>query len=335
MEVCGGQTHTIARYGLDQCLTPTITLLHGPGCPVCVTPAATLDAAQELAAQPDVILCSFGDMLRVPGSTRTLLDVKAAGGDVRTLYSPLDALGIARQHPHKEVVLFAIGFETTAPLTALTILQAQEEQIENFSVLCAHVLIPPAIESLLQSSATRIDALLAPGHVCTVTGTAAYDRLQAAYDLPMAVTGFEPADILQGIKAAVQLLQNHQSKVVISYARSVTAEGNLPAQRLIERVFTVTDRDWRGLGGIPGSGLEIGADYATYDASRRFGLTLSPRPPETDHCALVLRGALAPTACPEFRRGCTPDHPKGAPMVSTEGACAAYTQHARTGRAVL
>lgn len=329
MEVCGGQTNTIVRYGLDQCLAPTISLLHGPGCPVCVTPAGYLDAAQELAGRPNLILCSFGDMVRVPGSRVTLLDIKAAGGDVRTLYSPLDAVTLAQQHPQKEIVFFGIGFETTAPLTALAILRAADLDLRNFSVLCSHVLIPPVIGSLLQSQDVRIDALLAPGHVCAVTGTREYEALQSRHGVPMVVTGFEPADILQGVMEAVQCLKDGQSKVVLQYSRAVNRDGNPRARRLIKRVFTVTDREWRGFGVIPASGLEIAPEFTAFDATRRFGLTLQSSAEQVAFCAEVLRGNLAPHECPKFGQECTPQGPLGAPMVSAEGACAAYANHAR------
>jgi hydrogenase expression/formation protein HypD len=271
-------------------------------------------------------------MLRVPGSRRTLLEVKSTGGNVHTLYSPLDALNLARRHPDREVVFFAIGFETTAPLTALSILQAQNAGLTNFSVLCAHVLIPPAIEALLRSPTVKIDALLAPGHVCTVTGAAPYRQIQTAFDLPIVVTGFEPADILHGIYRAVQLLRQRRSEVVIQYSRAVTLEGNVAAQQLIERVFSVTDRDWRGLGIIPGSGLSIRPAYAAYDATSRFAITLAPETSRNSYCARVLQGDIAPTACPIFNQDCTKDHPKGAPMVSSEGACAAYMQYAKSAK---
>jgi hydrogenase expression/formation protein HypD len=330
MEVCGGQTNTIVRYGLDQCLAPQVTLLHGPGCPVCVTPASYLDAARQLAMRPEVVLCSFGDMLRVPGSEGTLLDCKSAGADVRTLYSPLDALRLARSLPDKQVVFFSIGFETTAPLTALAVLQAAEANLPNFSVLCAHVTIPPAIFVILQSAEVQIDALLAPGHVCTVTGTQEYERLSLEFGVPIVVTGFEPADILQGVWSAVRCLEDARAGVIMQYSRAVTPEGNLQAQRLIQRVLTVTDREWRGLGVIPSSGLDLSPQFAGYDACRRFALRLESDSEPGGYCARVLQGNVAPCDCPKFLRECTAEHPLGAPMVSSEGACAAYMQYSRS-----
>lgn len=328
MEVCGGQTNTIAGYGLDQCLSPNVTFIHGPGCPVCVTSTAFLNVAQQLASESDTILCTFGDMMRVPGSGETLLETKSRGGNIEVVYSPLEALRLAGRHPERQVVFFAIGFETTAPLTALSIIQAQESRLKNFSVLCAHVLIPPAIATLLQAAQPGIDALLAPGHVGTVTGTAPYHQIQTDYHLPIIVTGFEPTDILLGVYQAVRLLKRQESDVVVQYSRAVTPQGNLAAQNLIQEVFAVTDREWRGLGVISASGLEIRSEYRDLDALRRFLITLTSDELPCNHCTYVLQGRLAPLDCPNIGQACTTEHPLGAPMVSTEGACASYLRFA-------
>lgn len=330
MEVCGGQTNTILRYGLDQSLRSCITFVHGPGCPVCVTPAETIDLAQTLATRPDVILCSFGDMLRVPGSKHTLLDIKSVGGDVVMLYSPLDALRLAQERPGSEVVFFGIGFETTAPLTALAILQAKEVGLRNFSVLCAHVLIPPAVDAVLQMPSARIDALLAPGHVCTISGIRAYQLLSAQHKIPIVVTGFEPVDILQGVLQSVEMLEQDRAEVAIQYRRAVAATGNPEAQRLAETVFRPADREWRGLGMIPDSGLVIAREFQQYDAEHRFTLKRANIcSAHSEPCGDILTGHATPPECPLFGRQCTPEHPVGAPMVSSEGTCAAYYRSQR------
>ena len=332
MEICGGQTHTIVKYGLDQLLPPGITLIHGPGCPVCVTDVALIDQALTLAAQPNIIFCSYGDMLRVPGTSADLLSVKAQGGDVRMVYSPLDALTLVRQHPDKEVVFFAVGFETTAPATAMAIHQAHSQQVENFSVLVAHVLVPPAIEAILASSDCQVQGFLAAGHVCSITGYAGYHRLAQTYDVPIVVTGFEPVDILQGIYLCLQQLEKGRSQVANQYARAVSEPGNPSAQQLLEDVFQTISRVWRGLGSLNQSGLELKAPYCYLDAQRRFAQLLRSSPAGTqadESCisGLVLQGLKKPHECPEFGRRCRPEHPLGAPMVSSEGACAAYYRY--------
>jgi len=330
MEVCGGQTHSILRFGLDELLPPRIRLIHGPGCPVCVTPLEQIDAALEIAATPGVIFCSFGDMLRVPGSHADLLSVKAAGGDVRIVYSPLDALKLARGNPQRQVVFFAVGFETTAPANAMAVWLAAREGIENFSVLMAHVLVPPALDALLSDSDCRIQGLLAPGHVCTVTGWREYERIALQYGVPVVVTGFEPLDLLRGVLAAVTQLEKRRARAENQYERVVSKNGNLSAMRVVDEIFIVADRKWRGLGEIPASGYEIAPDYSRFDAKRRFGLDLLDVP-EPVEClsGLVLQGKIRPTQCPQFGSRCTPETPMGATMVSSEGACAAYFAYGR------
>jgi hydrogenase expression/formation protein HypD len=334
MEVCGGQTHSILKFGLDQLLPEAVRLVHGPGCPVCVTPLELIDRAIAIASRPDVIFCSFGDMLRVPGSREDLLKVKARGGDVRIVYSPLDALRLARQHHDRKVVFFAVGFETTAPANAMAVHRAAAEGLSNFSVLVAHVLVPPALEALLSCEDVQIQGLLAPGHVCAVTGYKDYEPVAARYRVPIVVTGFEPLDLLQGVRAAVQQLERGEARVENGYPRAVVREGNSAALRMIEEVFVVSDRSWRGLGQIPKSGYALAAKYAAFDAERVFDVGgLSVKEPEECRAGLVLQGRLQPTDCPEFGTRCTPEHPLGATMVSTEGACAAYFHYARTRRA--
>jgi hydrogenase expression/formation protein HypD len=328
MEVCGGQTHTIVRYGIDQVLAPDVTLLHGPGCPVCVTSSEFLHAAFAIAARPEVIFCSFGDMLRVPAGASDLLQVKAGGGDVRIVYSPMDTLAIAANNPGKQVVFFAVGFETTAPATACAVLQARQRQLANLSFLVAHVLVSPAIESILSSPLNRIRGLLAAGHVCTVTGCKAYESIAEAYRIPIVVTGFEPLDLLQGILMCVRQLEAGRYEVENQYARSVRFDGNPNAQRLIEEVFEVTSRSWRGLGSLPRSGLRLREAFASLDAERRFGVdALCHDAPGQCMSGEVLRGHIRPRDCPAFGTSCTPDNPLGAPMVSSEGACAAYYRY--------
>lgn len=337
MEICGGQTHTIVKYGVDELLPPQVSLLHGPGCPVCVTPMEIIDQALELAARPDVIFTSFGDMLRVPGSQTNLLSVKAQGGDVRIVYSPLDALAIARQNPGKQVIFFAVGFETTAPANAMAVYQAHRQGIANFSILVSHVLVPPAIELILSSPDCRVNAFLAAGHVCTVMGYHEYVPLAQKYGVPFVVTGFEPLDILQGVYMAVKQLEEGRAEVENQYSRSVRYEGNVPAQDLIQQVFQVSHQTWRGMGEIPKSGLALRPPYETYDAETRFKLnenssggTRHGVPQLADSVCiggLVLQGIKKPHECPVFGTLCTPEHPLGAMMVSNEGACAAYYRY--------
>jgi len=332
MEICGGQTHTIVKYGLDQLLPPEITLIHGPGCPVCVTDAALIDQALELAAQPEIILCSYGDMLRVPGSSLDLLSVKAEGGDVRIVYSPLDALVLARNHPDRQVVFFAVGFETTAPATAMAVYQAYQQHLENFSVLVAHVLVPPAMAAILASPDCLVQGFLAAGHVCTVTGYEEYYAIAQQYHVPIVITGFEPIDILQGTYLCLLQLEAGQAEVNNQYARSVSARGNQPAQHLMAQIFQVKPMVWRGLGSLVKSGLGLREPYHYLDAQVRFCDRLSSllTPPQADtECisGLVLQGLKKPHECPAFGDRCCPDHPLGAPMVSSEGACSAYYRY--------
>jgi hydrogenase expression/formation protein HypD len=328
MEICGGQTHAIVKYGVDELLPPQITLLHGPGCPVCVTPVELIDKATEIAAQPGVIFTSFGDMLRVPGTQHDLLSSKAAGADVRMVYSPLDALKMAQANPESQVVFFAVGFETTAPANAMSVYQAKKLGIHNFSLLVSHVLVPPAIEAILSSPRNRVQGFLAAGHVCAVVGYAEYEPLAQKYKVPFVVTGFEPLDILQGIYMTVKQLEEGRVEVENQYARAVRREGNPAALRIMREVFVVVDRKWRGIGEIPQSGLGLGAAYAEFDAERRFGVA-DYHAEESGEClsGLVLQGEKKPQECPAFGTRCTPEHPLGATMVSTEGACAAYYRY--------
>jgi hydrogenase expression/formation protein HypD len=329
MEICGGQTHTIVKCGIEDLLPPEITLVHGPGCPVCVTPLEMIDKAISIASRPGVIFASFGDMLRVPGSSKDLLAVKAAGGDVRIVYSPLDAVRIAREHPDREVVFFAVGFETTAPANAMAVWQAKRLGLKNFSILCSHVLVPPAMEALLSSQASLVQGFLAAGHVCTVMGFEEYIPLAARYRVPIVVTGFEPVDILQGIAMTVKQLEEGRFEVENQYSRSVRREGNVPARRLIEQVFTVTRRKWRGIGEIPLSGYKLAEEYSGFDAELRFRLDrIDVKESALCIAGLVLQGLKKPHECPAFGKECTPEQPLGAPMVSSEGACAAYFQYA-------
>jgi hydrogenase expression/formation protein HypD len=328
MEVCGGQTHAIVKFGIDELLPKFITLIHGPGCPVCVTPLEFINKAIEIASRPDTIFCSFGDMLRVPGSATDLLSVKAGGGDVRMVYSPLDAVKLAAQNPSKEVVFFAVGFETTAPATALAVHQAAERGVKNFSMLVTHVLAPPAMAALLASPECRVQGFLAAGHVCTVMGCAEYEPMAAQYRVPIVVTGFEPLDILQGVLMCVRQLEEGRAEVENQYVRAVRPAGNEHARELIRRVFEVVPRKWRGLGEIPASGLRLRSQYEAWDAEKKFGLA-DHDTPENPAClsGLVLQGRIKPAECPAFGQACTPDHPLGAPMVSSEGACAAYYRY--------
>jgi hydrogenase expression/formation protein HypD len=330
MEVCGGQTHAIVKFGIDELLPKPITLIHGPGCPVCVTPLELIDKALQIAARPDVIFASFGDMLRVPGSTTDLLSVKARGGDVRIVYSPLDAVRLAEQNPSRQVVFFGVGFETTAPATAMAVYQAARKGLTNFSLLVSHVLVPPAIEAVLGSPQCRVNAFLAAGHVCTVMGYEEYIPLAARYRVPIVVTGFEPVDILQGVLLCIQQLESGRAEVENQYSRCVRKEGNRPAQQLVQDVFEVVPRKWRGVGEIPRSGLGLRDAYRAFDAEQRFGLgDLHVEEPAECRSGEVLQGLIKPRECAAFGTRCTPEHPLGATMVSSEGACAAYYRYRR------
>ncbi len=330
MEVCGGQTHSILKFGLDELLPPSLRLIHGPGCPVCVTPLEQIDRALAIAATPGVIFCSFGDMLRVPGSSGDLLTAKAHGADVRIVYSPLDAVAIARREPERRVVFFAVGFETTAPANAMAVYTAARQGLGNFSLLVAHVLVPPALEALLSAPGSEIQGLLAPGHVCVVTGYRDYEPIAARHHIPIVVTGFEPLDLLRGVHAAVLQLERGEARVENQYERAAVADGNAAARALLREVFAVCDRKWRGVGEIPASGYALAPAYAAFDAERIFGLgDLRVAEPADCLSGLVLQGRLRPTACPQFGRRCTPEHPLGATMVSSEGACAAYFHYGR------
>lgn len=328
MEICGGQTRTIVREGVDELLAGAVEMIHGPGCPVCVTPVEQVDRAIALASRPEVTFTSFGDMLRVPGSTRDLLDVRARGGDVRVVYSPLDAVQLARRHPDRQVVFFAVGFETTAPANAMAVWRARELDLSNFSVLVSHVTVPPAITAILEAPGHRVQGFLAAGHVCAVMGWREYEPLARRYRVPIVVTGFEPTDLLEGILMAVRQLEDGRHEVENQYRRSVRRDGNRRAQDLVRRVFRIVDRTWRGIGAIPGSGLGLRTEFAAFDAEQRFPLA-DAGATESAECRAgdVLRGLLKPRACPAFGTRCTPTHPLGAPMVSTEGACAAYHRY--------
>jgi hydrogenase expression/formation protein HypD len=330
MEVCGGQTHTIVKQGLDQLLEGAVEMIHGPGCPVCVTPLEQIDKALNLAARPDVIFTSFGDMLRVPGSTCDLQQVRARGGTVRVVYSPLDALDLAVRNPDREVVFFAVGFETTAPANAMAVWRARELGVGNFSVLVSHVTVPPAIAAVLDDPDNRVQGFLAAGHVCSVMGWTEYEPLAERYGVPIVVTGFEPVDILEGILMAVRQLEAGRHVVENQYVRSVRRAGTVPARELVSRVFRLVDRQWRGLGTIPRSGLGLREEYADFDAEVRFGLgSMHVDEPAECRAGDVLRGKLKPMQCPAFGTRCTPLTPLGAPMVSSEGACAAYYNSGR------
>ena len=330
MEICGGQTHTIMRYGLDELLPSNIELVHGPGCPVCVTPLETIDKALELAARPEIILVSYGDMLRVPGSSTDLFTVKARGGDVRVVYSPTEALKIARQNPERKVVFLAIGFETTAPANAMAVWQAKQEGIGNFSVLVSHVLVPPAIRALMASPDCRVNGFIAPGHVCTVMGYEEYDALVRDFRVPIVVGGFEPVDLLEATLMLVRQLEKGEARAENQYVRSVSYQGNLSAQLLMREVFEIADQKWRGIGTIPASGLRVRDAYGDYDAARLFGLaSITVDEPAECISAQVLQGLKKPTDCAAFGMRCTPQNPLGAPMVSSEGACAAYYNYRR------
>ncbi len=330
MEVCGGQTHTIVKYGLDRLLPEEVELVHGPGCPVCVTPLDMIDRAHAIARRPDVIFCSFGDMLRVPGSNGDLFQVKAEGGQVRVVYSPLECLKIARANPDKKVVFFAIGFETTAPANAMSVWQAKQQGITNFSVLVSHVIVPPSITGILQSPNNRVQGFLGPGHVCAIMGWREYEPIAARYRVPIVVTGFEPVDLLQGTLMTVRQLEQGRAAIENQYARAITRDGNLEAQKMISRVFKITDRSWRGIGIIPKSGYRLNYEFRDYDAERIFEVeNINTLEPEICISGQILRGLKKPVNCPAFGTQCTPQTPLGATMVSAEGACAAYYSYGR------
>ncbi len=330
MEVCGGQPPAIVRYGIDRMLTDKIELVHGPGCPVCVTSLEMIDRAHAIASQPDVIFTSFGDMLRVPGSRGDLLTLKSRGADVRVVYSPLDAVKIATENPSRRVVFFGIGFETTAPANAMAVYVAKKQKVHNFSMLVSHVLVPPAIAAILQATGNRVQAFLGPGHVCAVMGTTEYEALVDRYRVPIVITGFEPVDLLEGILMTVTQLEEGRAEVENQYARAVTRDGNKPARELVFEVFEIGDRKWRGVGSIPKSGYKIRFEYRDHDAERLFDVA-AIETSESSTCisGLILRGLKKPSDCPAFGRECTPQRPLGATMVSAEGACAAYYQYGR------
>lgn len=333
MEVCGGQTHSIIRHGIDQLLPDQIEMIHGPGCPVCVTPMGIVDKALEIAARPGVIFCSFGDMLRVPGSNGDLFRVKSEGGDVRVVYSPLDALELARANPGRQVVFFGIGFETTAPANAMTVYQAKRLGVGNFSVLISHVLVPPAIAAIMESPRCRVQGFLLAGHVCTVMGTGEYPPLAQRYRVPMVVTGFEPLDLLEGIRRTIVQLEAGRHEMENAYPRAVSAVGNPTAKQMLSDVFEVTDRAWRGIGVIPDSGWRLSERYRDFDAEHRFAVgAAETRESPVCRSGEVLQGLIVPTECAAFGTRCTPRHPLGATMVSTEGACAAYYRYRRLER---
>lgn len=325
MEVCGGQTHSLVKNGLLQLLPDNVRMVHGPGCPVCVTPLYQIDKAVHLATEHGVILCSYGDMLRVPGSKMSLLEAKAAGADVRILYSPLEAVKIAQENPSKEVVFFAVGFETTAPANALSVIHAQRAGISNYSILTSHVLVPPAIAAVMNDEDSHIQGFLAAGHVCTIMGIDEYYPLVENYQIPVVVTGFEPVDLVQGILMVVRQLEKGEHRLENQYSRVVRPEGNPEARKVIARVFETDDREWRGIGNIPMSGYELRAEFSGYDANKKFNVHIE-KVPESAECiaGLVLKGIKKPYECPQFGKKCKPQSPLGAPMVSSEGACAAY-----------
>lgn len=330
MEICGGQTHSIVKHGIDYLLPPGVELVHGPGCPVCVTPLDMIDKAHEIARRPDVIFCSFGDMLRVPGSNGDLFTIRSLGGDVRIVYSPLDCIKIARANPDKQVVFFAIGFETTAPANAMLVWQAQQQQLTNVSVLVSHVLVPPALEAVLQSPQNRVQGFLGPGHVCAVMGYNEYLPISEHHRVPIVITGFEPLDILQGTLMAIRQLEAGRGEVENQYSRVLTREGNQVAQRLVSNVFEVADRNWRGVGTIPKSGYRLRSEFSDFDAEKIFDVqSIATREPEICISGQILRGIKKPYDCPAFGTSCDPQHPLGATMVSAEGSCAAYYTYGR------
>ncbi len=330
MEVCGGQTHSLVKNGIIEMLPKEITMIHGPGCPVCVTPLNLIDKAIHLALDKGVILCSFGDMLRVPGSEKSLLEAKAEGADVRVLYSPLEAVKIAEDHPEKEVVFFAVGFETTAPANALSVIHAKRKGLTNYSILASHVLVPPAIKAVIDDEESRIDGFLAAGHVCTIMGNSEYHPLSAIYKVPIVVTGFEPLDVLQGILMVIRQLEQSKSEVENQYSRIVREEGNVEAQKVIQEVFEIQDQTWRGIGEIPQSGYGVRKEYQAFDATKKFDVTIAEAP-ENPECiyGLIMKGIKKPFECSQFGKKCKPTNPLGAPMVSSEGACAAYYHFSR------
>jgi len=328
MEICGGQTHAILEYGIDRLLPASVDLIHGPGCPVCVTPISKIDKALKLAQRPEVIFCSFGDMLRVPGSEGDLRSIRSRGGDVRIVYSPLNAVEIARENPDHEVVFFAIGFETTAPVNAQAIRRAEAEGLDNFSLLVSQVLVPPAIRAIKEAEDCRVDGFLAAGHVCTVMGYWQYEPLAEDYETPIVVTGFEPFDLLQGLHICLKQLEAGQAEVMNQYSRAVTREGTKAAQEQIEKIFKVVNQQWRGLGEIPNSGLALKGKYNKFNAEEKFEITVEEaKIPDQCICGQILQGLVRPSECPAFGRQCTPDSPLGACMVSSEGACAAYYRY--------
>ncbi len=330
MEICGGQTHTILKYKIEELLPPQILLIHGPGCPVCVTPIEMIDKAILLASRPDIILVSYGDMLRVPGTDSNLLEAKSKGGNVKMIYSPLDAVKIAEQNPDKKIVFFGVGFETTAPANAFTIFEAERRGLKNYFMLCSHVLVPPAIECLLKSGKNSIHGILTAGHVCTVMGYEEYIPLAEKYKTPMVVTGFEPVDILSGLLMVINQLENGNCFIENQYGRAVRKEGNIHSKKIISDVFEITDRNWRGIGVIPQSGLKIKSKYSHYDAETVFNISVTGSD-EPDICIAgeILQGLKKPGDCPAFRKECKPEIPLGAPMVSSEGACSAYYRYTK------
>jgi len=325
MEICGGQTHSLLKNGLIDLLPDMVIMIHGPGCPVCVTPAGMIDKAIQLSFLPGVILCSYGDMLRVPGTEKSLLKAKAEGADVRMVYSPLDALSLARKEKNREIVFFAVGFETTAPANALSVIQAKKLGVDNFSVISAHVLVPPAMEAILQDEETHVQGFLAAGHVCSVMGTEEYEPIAQKYQVPIVVTGFEPIDLLNGILKTLTMLENKRAGIDNQYGRVVLKEGNIQAKRIMFEVFENGDREWRGIGMIPESGLQIRKKYDHYNAEKRFSIDHAHVESVSECMAgLILKGIKKPNQCPYFKIRCSPENPMGAPMVSSEGACAAY-----------
>lgn len=330
MEVCGGQTHSLVKNGLLNLLPGQVRMVHGPGCPVCVTPLNLIDKAVYLAEEKKVILCSFGDMIRVPGSKKSLLDAKANGADIRILYSPLEAVKIAAENPDKEVVFFAVGFETTAPANALSVIHAKRQRLKNYSILTSHVLVPPAMEAIINDDDNIVQGFLAAGHVCTIMGLSEYYPIVEKHKIPMVVTGFEPVDLLQGIAMLVAQLEKGEYKLENQYSRVVEEGGNPAAQKMIDDVFESSDREWRGIGTIPGSGFELREDFSAYDANKKFRVNIAKAEENKDCIAgHVLRGLKKPHECSEFGKRCTPANPLGAPMVSSEGACAAYYHYSQ------